>query len=69
MSSRPRAKLIVLVTQELVDHLSSDLDTLRGSKLLKTYVESFCSQSRPMTLGYHGRGGPEVVNGQFKWAE
>jgi hypothetical protein len=68
MSSRARAKLIVLVTQELVDHLSSDLDTLRGSKLLKLYVESFCSQSRQMTLCFLGRSGPQPVGGQFKWA-
>jgi superfamily I DNA and/or RNA helicase len=35
MASRARAKLVVLVSQELVDHLSSDMDVLRGSALLK----------------------------------
>jgi hypothetical protein len=32
MASRARSKLIVLVTQEVVDHLSGDLDTLRQSR-------------------------------------
>src|SRR6185369_7624878 len=34
MASRARAKLIVLVSQEVVDHLSSDMEVLRGSALL-----------------------------------
>jgi hypothetical protein len=50
MASRARAKLIVLVTQEVVDHLASDIDVLRESRLVKSYVESFCKTSRPMTL-------------------
>jgi DNA replication ATP-dependent helicase Dna2 len=52
MASRARAKLIVLVSREVVDHLSNDIDVLRDSQLLKQYVESFCCQQRPMTLGY-----------------
>jgi hypothetical protein len=68
MASRARAKLIVLVTQEIVDHLSSDLDTLHGSRLLKLFVESFCAQSRLMTLGYLDKGTPRLVQGMFKWA-
>jgi DNA replication ATP-dependent helicase Dna2 len=46
MASRARAKLIVLVTQEVVDHLSSEIETMRHSKLLKVFVESYCNQSR-----------------------
>lgn len=52
MSSRARAKLIVLVSREVVDYLSGDLETLRESRLLKNYVDSFCGYARPMTLGY-----------------
>jgi hypothetical protein len=67
MSSRARAKLIVMVSQEVVDHLSSDMDVLRGSALLKTFAETFCSQGRPMHLGYVANGGPQAVDGIFRW--
>lgn len=67
MTSRARAKLITLVTQEVVNHLSGDLDILRQSRLLKVYVESFCDHSRPMTLGYITANGVLQVDGAFKW--
>ena len=35
MASRARAKLVVLVSREIVDHLPHDLDLLRESRLLK----------------------------------
>jgi DNA replication ATP-dependent helicase Dna2 len=66
MASRARAKLIVLVSQQVVNHLSNDLDTLRESRLLKFFVESFCNDSRPMTLGYLDNGTPRLVSGLFK---
>ncbi len=65
-ASRARAKLIVFVSREIVDHLSSDLDVLRESRLLKSYVESFCQDARTMQLGYVKQGTPELVVGQFK---
>lgn len=67
MASRARAKLIVLVSQQVVDHLSDDLDTLRDSSLLKNYVESFCRNNREMNLGYLKSGESEEVAGLFKY--
>lgn len=67
MASRARAKLIVLVTEEVVNHLSHDLDTLRGSELLKRYVESFCGRSRDMRLGHLEGGVPRPVPGSYKY--
>jgi hypothetical protein len=68
MASRARAKLIVFVSQEVVDHLSSDMDVLRGSALLKTFAETFCSRSRPMRLGYlPANAQPRLVDGLFRW--
>lgn len=67
MASRARAKLIVFVSQEVVDHLSSDMDVLRGSALLKTFAESFCGQSRGMQLGYVRGGVGQTVDGVFRW--
>lgn len=67
MASRARAKLIVFVSREVVDHLSSDMDVLRGSKLLKTFAESFCGQSRAMQLGYIRGNARQLVDGVFRW--
>ncbi|WP_069789835.1 AAA domain-containing protein [Cyanobacterium sp. IPPAS B-1200] len=67
MASRARAKLILLLSQEVVDHLSSDLATLRESRLLKLYVDSFCDQSRSMTLGYLDGNAVKQVKGSFRW--
>jgi len=67
MASRARAKLITLVTQEVVNHLSGELDILRQSRLLKVYVESFCNNHRPMTLGQVTANGVLQVEGIFKW--
>ncbi len=66
MASRPRAKLIVLVSREIVDHLSGDLDTLRGSRLLKIFADSFCGDGRAMTLGFLEDGTGREVPGVFK---
>jgi len=52
MASRARAKLILFVSQTVVDHLSNDLKTLRASRLLKTYADAYCNQERLMQLGY-----------------
>lgn len=65
-SSRARAKLIVLVSREVVDHLSGDLETLRESRLLKNYADSFCRDGRPMTLGFVDDGVEREVPGMRK---
>lgn len=67
MVSRARAKLVVLISRQVVDHLSADPDVLRGSALLKTFVETFCHNTRPMTLGYQVNGTARTVTGEFRW--
>ena len=69
MASRPRAKLVVLVSREIVDHLSGDLDTLRGSRLLKTFANSFCNNSHAITLGFLEDGTRREVSGLFGYRE
>jgi hypothetical protein len=65
-ASRARAKLVVLVSKEVVNHLPKDPEVLRQSALLKTYTETYCDKSRPMRLGIVGVQ-PHVVNGTFRW--
>jgi len=68
MASRARAKLIVLVSRQIVDHLASEVNVMRQSRLLKAFVEMFCDQGRPMTLGYVDENSAIVqVPGIFRW--
>jgi len=52
MVSRARAKLIVLVSEQVVDHLAGDLQVLQESRLLKSFVETFCNVSSPANFGW-----------------
>jgi DNA replication ATP-dependent helicase Dna2 len=67
MASRARAKLIVFVSREVVDHLAAELDVLRDSRLLKVFAESYCDGHRPMTLGYLEAGTPQLRGGEFRY--
>jgi hypothetical protein len=67
MASRARAKLIVLVSREVVDHLASEIDVLRESRLLKVFVEAFCDQSQQLTLNYLQQGQVQPVTGLLRW--
>jgi DNA replication ATP-dependent helicase Dna2 len=67
MASRARAKLIVFVSQEIVDHLATDIDVMHNSKLLKVFAESFCAKSQDLTLAYTAAGAQRPVPGLLKW--
>ena len=67
IASRARAKLIVLVSQDVLSHLAHEIDVLRESRLLKVYAESFCQHSRTMTLEHLVNGTPKTVQGSFRW--
>ena len=68
MASRARAKLIVLVSREVVDHLANEVPILHESRLLKVFVESFCNHSRQITLGHWEQGGNlQQVPGVVRW--
>jgi hypothetical protein len=65
LQSRARAKVIALVSEELIQHLSSDVEVLEESALLKEYAMVFCNESerfdiqassgesRSVTVRYH----------------
>lgn len=67
MASRARTKLIVLLTQEVVDHLSTDIDTLNNSRLIKIYANSFCNNASEMSLGHVENGQNIIVPGIYKF--
>jgi hypothetical protein len=51
MASRPRAKLIVLASQELINHLPGDLEVIRDSRLLNILPRR--SWTTAATCGFH----------------
>ncbi len=67
MASRPRAKLIVFVSEEVINHLSNDIKVLNQSRLLKVFAESYCNQKIPMTLGYLEDGEIKKITGLLKF--
>ncbi len=66
MASRARAKLIVLVSRDVVDHLADDIDVVRASRLLKVYVDSFCNSSRVLSLDYRDGQQTLTVDGELR---
>ncbi|MFO0877588.1 MAG: ATP-binding protein [Gemmataceae bacterium] len=67
MASRARAKLVVLVSRQVVDHLASEVEVLRESRLLKVFVETFCDQHQGATLGSLLQGNVQPVPGEIRW--
>jgi hypothetical protein len=67
VASRARAKLVVFVSQEVINHLASDVAVLTESRLLKVFAESFCASSRPMMLGHIDSSGVQQRPGSFRW--
>ena len=67
IASRARAKLIVLISQDILNHLAHEIEVLWESKLLKMYGESFCNNERRMDLTHNVGGTTRVVRGSFRW--
>jgi hypothetical protein len=70
MVSRARTKIITLVSQEVINHLSLDVEILWESRLLKLFADSFCKKAEPMTLKYYDKeGGEQTREGVYKYRE
>lgn len=67
LATRPRAKLIVIASQELIAHLSSDLETIRSSEMLKDFVDVFCAQEAPARFVYDADGATKPVTVDMRW--
>ena len=67
VASRARAKLVVFVSQEVINHLARDVTVLTESRMLKVFAESFCASSRPMTLGHIEGSVTQQRSGSFRW--
>jgi DNA replication ATP-dependent helicase Dna2 len=67
LATRARAKLVVVLSEQVVHYMAGDIAVLRGSQLLKSYAETFCAQRRPMQLGVIESGQSRTVEGSFRW--
>ena len=67
MASRARAKVIVLATQEIAMHMPTEVEVMRGSKLLKSYLGRFCGVETKMTLPWLKNGSVETQPGAYRW--
>jgi len=67
MVSRARAKVIVLVSEAVVRHLAEDLSVLRGSQLLKGFVEGWCDAAETVYLARMEGGTTVPVPGVLRW--
>lgn len=67
IASRARAKLVVLVSQEIIDHMGTELEVLRESRLLKVFSDTYCANMLPMQLGFVQNQIVIPVNGTLKY--
>lgn len=67
MASRGRAKVIVLATQEVAMHMPTEVEVMRDSGLLKSYLGRFCGQQTTMTLPWLRNGVVETQPGFHRW--
>ena len=66
MASRPRAKLIVLASQEVINHLPGDIDVMRDSRLLKYFAETFLHQRSDIGIPFIENGLQAKRSGSFR---
>ena len=66
MASRPRAKLIVLASQEVINHLPGDIDVMRDSRLLKYFAETFLDRRTDVEIPYLEGGLPAKRPGSLR---
>jgi hypothetical protein len=60
MASRARAKLVVFVSDQLLDHLANDRDVLEESRAIKTFAHGFCNTPVPLNLPWRDATGSAV---------
>lgn len=45
LATRAKSKLVVIVSEEVIDHISVDLPTIRASRLIKAFASTYCSEA------------------------
>lgn len=69
MSSRPRAKLIVLASQEVINHLPSDIQIMRDSRLLKYFAETYLDRRSDISIPFIEGGTASARVGSYRFKQ
>ena len=67
--SRAATKALVLLSQNVVNHLADDQDVIRASRLLKNFVGQTCSHAVEIELPFYDASGAlQMQSGELRWA-
>lgn len=69
MSSRPRAKLIVLASQEVINHLPSDIQIMRDSRLLKYFAETYLDRRSDISIPFRDGDAVSARVGSYRFKQ
>lgn len=69
MSSRPRAKLIVLASQEVINHLPSDIQIMRDSRLLKYFAETYLDRRSDISIPFREGDTASARVGSYRYKQ
>ena len=68
LATRAKAKVIVMVSDELLSHIATDIEVIRTSVLLKSFAETFCDQRASIVATFHDtHRGPIPVPLTVRW--
>ncbi len=68
LATRAKAKVIVMVSDELLSHIATDIAVIRTSVLLKSFAETFCDQRASIVATFHDtHRGPIPVPLTVRW--
>jgi hypothetical protein len=67
LATRAKAKLIVMASRELIAHISSDLQVIRSSEMLKDFVDTFCAHNSHVVLSWNDDGTERSVDVEHRW--
>jgi hypothetical protein len=57
LATRARAKLVVVLSDEVVAHIASDIDVINDSRLLKSFAHTFCANRSRLVVGHTAPNG------------
>lgn len=53
LATRAKAKVIVMVSDELLSHIATDIEVIRTSRLLKSFADTYCDQRVVIPAVFH----------------
>lgn len=68
LATRAKAKVVVVVSEELLSHIATDIEVIRTSRLLKSFADTYCDQRTTIPATFHDpHRGPVAVPLTVRW--